>query len=285
MRIYQRFTFREDNKKVMDFIDAQNIQLEFKVGGMINAIGIYEDDPKYRFIIDSLANLDLHPSSAHTRYTQQEMDEAEWLTIATRWENGYPQPSPPSNRQKYYTETYDASNFCKCGGGSIQKNSFKVKAAPKWGTGARQRHSLKLYWIHDEIFISQEVKKAFIENNVKGVKYLPVLTGRDNRELECTSQLFIENHLDLGLKLESIDFDESLTPCPECGNGKYLIRAGYLYYDRKVFDKVEVDIIKSGENFGSLYCVKEIFVNQRLRQILIANKLDKSFRFVPVQLV
>ena len=100
--------------------------------------------------------------------------------------------------------------------------------------------------------------------------------------------MFIENYLELGLRPESIDFNYrgTNTICPVCGRAKYVYKPGYIFYDRKVFDKVDVDIVKSGENFGvETSCVREIFINQRLRQILIKNDLDKGFNYVPVKLV
>jgi len=280
MKIYQRFLIY-DYENIINFFINEDVDYKISETTGTCELFLYEDNKKYKTISNYLAKYKIHPYSFHIEFSQQDRDEAEWMIINSRWHNGFPQPSSPSSR-KFFEITYDISNMCNhCLKGIVQQDDFKIKSAPKWKD---KRQSFELYWIYDEIFISQHAATILMDNNIKGVEYRSVSTR--NKVLDCTKQMYVNNFLKPGLMQESINQSISTLPCPHCGENKYCLKHGYVYYDRNVFNNVDVDIIKTGENFGAEgACAKYIIINQRFYQILVANKLDTSFSYIPLQLV
>ena len=124
-----------------------------------------------------------------------------------------------------------------------------------------------------------------MDNNVTDVEYYDVIKYSKARNIiDDTKQIYVKTYLQPGLKDESI---YEVFTCVKCGAVKYDIKKNYFYYDKKVFDGITADIVKTSESYGveGSKGTNLIFVSQRLRKILIDNKLDKGVYFAPIQLV
>ena len=277
MKIKRRFAFSENNADVMGFLSKHKISLEFNIGSLINAINIYEDQENYQKIADFLASRDVFPCRATSKveYSSREIDESEWLTIRSTWRNDYPQPADDFG---YIHTTYDSSKYCeKCLKGLVQKDLFKIRKKPNFGS----KNFLMINWIHDEFFVSNKVEAAFKENNVRGVDFYKVL-NLSGKEMAETKQIYVNTYLKPGIKNESIEYE---LLCQLCSFKKYFQRLGYLYYDKSVFENLDVDMIKSSEKFGEITCCSKLFITQRVRKIIINNNLSRGLVFEPVILV
>ena len=94
-------------------------------------------------------------------------------------------------------------------------------------------------------------------------------------------QLYINRTLEYGLKDDSIS---KVICCSNCNRKRYLLKPGYITYDRSVFDNIDYDIIKSGEQFGEIVCSRIIFISQRFYRFLKEKKLNRGLQYEPIQL-
>jgi len=280
MRILHRFCIFNNkvDKEMIKFLNKHNIKMDYTKD--FNVFEPFEDSDNFYEIKNFLASYKIYNHSANVRliYTKEEIEAAEWLTISLSWYNGYAQPQ---DGWGYIHTTYDSSKMCdKCYAGLVQKDSFALKKPPKWG----QRNFFYVYGAY-EIFISNRVKSVFMDNNVTDVEYYDVIKYSKARNIiDDTKQIYVKTYLQPGLKDESI---YEVFTCVKCGAVKYDIKKNYFYYDKKVFDGITADIVKTSESYGveGSKGTNLIFVSQRLRKILIDNKLDKGVYFAPIQLV
>jgi len=206
---------------------------------------------------------------AYTEFTNEELDNAKVLAFTGSWEHGYPQPEKDFG---YTKKTYDSSNYCKeCGTGLKQKEPFQMKAEPKWG----KHKLLDLYWIGDELFVEKEFYKKIFEP--LAVKSKPVIIHKTNEEAETVVQLDIPT-IEEKLSLDHLNLDE----CKNCKTKKYSpeIRGFFPEYS----EEIPHDIFKGQEYFGSGgMAFKRIFISQKLRQILLREKVVKATQFIPLR--
>ena len=92
---------------------------------------------------------------------------------------------------------------------------------------------------------------------------------------------YINRTLEYGLKDDSIS---KVICCSNCNRKRYLLKPGYITYDRSVFDNIDDDIIKSGEQFGEIVCSRIIFISQRFYRFLKEKKLNRGLQYEPIQL-
>ena len=102
--IVHRFTFNNKRERVVMYLKNNN--LKFDEGG-ISVYGIYEDDDNFKEITTFLKSEGLTPT-LHCHYTEQELDEAEWLYVWGAWSYDYPQPANLHDRTQpsYLDSTY-----------------------------------------------------------------------------------------------------------------------------------------------------------------------------------
>lgn len=87
-----------------------------------------------------------------TKFSKQEIGDADWLELMPDWHHGYPQPN--ENEFGYRAATYDLSNYClECGTGMRQRAPFQMRAEPKWD----RKEILQLNWVFDEYFVTPEL--------------------------------------------------------------------------------------------------------------------------------
>lgn len=282
MVIKHRFAFSSSDKHITTFLKKH--QIEIDAGEIVSAVEIFENNEGFNEIVKFLTSHNIHsyPSTSQCIYTKEEIENAEWLKVRSTWINLYPQPQ---NDFSYINITYDTKDSCDgrvaketfCHEGLVQKDSFLLRNKPNWGS----RNFLMINWVHDEFFVSDKVELVFKDNNVKGLEFYKVLY-RSRKEMEGIKQIYIQNYLPPGLKKESI---EKEILCSKCDTIRYLRKLGYIFYDKEAFKDLDVDIIKSSERFGEITRSSMIFVNQRLRKIIMGNKLGKDLLFEPIQLV
>ena len=216
-----------------------------------------------------------------SRLTKEELAQAQRMRIRSIWRTGYPQPMDGFN---YETITYTREHYCeKCGIGLEQINSFRIKKVPSWG----RRHFFSLFWVSDELFVSEAVKKAFQEDGITGVSYMPVKDGKGKTDLEGIFQLKIINTLNEGLIDNPYNL-RSRTVCDKCGRSKSRTNEGMrVQFNRSIFDNAP-DIVKTGDYFGvegNKSPSQEIIISQRTYQTIIRNNLDRNLMFYPIELV
>lgn len=239
---------------------------------------IFEDDPHWPSI-QALLEADGDHAIATTIFTKQELKDAEWLTIRSKWHNGYPQPESAFD---YREITYDASQFCReCGAGLVQRDSFRLTKAPKWGT----RHFFSLNWVFDELFVDDAARNILDSSGLTGFHFLPAKNKRGTEELPGVHQLAIEALTQPGVVTGGRDINKIHT-CAVCGRTKYQPTGiGMHVFRREALDGMP-DICRTHEDWGSGHGADRlILISQRMYRLIVDNHLDRSLVFEPIQLV
>ena len=274
MRIKHRFAFNTSKAEIISFLSKQNIELD--IGVIVTAFEIFEDDASYSEIKNYLEYNNIRSSLAtsYAVFTQDEINEAQWLGVRSAWYNGYPQPQ----NSDYISSVYDTTNYCdKCDKGLVQKGSFTIKKEPNWG----RRNFFMLYWVHDELFASSRTVQILKNSSLTGFGFLDVLT-KSKGILQGTKQIIIEKQLEHALNSESI---AETFICAKCNAEKYIRRVGTVRYDKRAFMNIQEDIVKSQEKFGQRTCSSMLLITQRFYKVLTENQLDRSLIFQPISLV
>lgn len=237
---------------------------------------IYEDDPHWQFIGPALEQIDALCLST-TIFTKQELRDAEWLTLRSKWHNGYPQPE---SARGYLSMTYDDSHLCReCGAGLVQQDSFRLTKAPKWGT----RHFFSLNWVSDELFVDDTARNILESSGLTGFHFLPVKNKLGTEEYSGVHQLAIEALTRPGVITGGRDIDDTYT-CAACGEQKYHPTGIGMHVFRREALEGMPDICRTYENWG---CGADrlILISQRMYQTIVDNHLERSLVFAPIQLI
>lgn len=278
MEIWHRVVFRQDeiSQDFVDFLKKNNAKIDLT--NSILGVAYICEKPEMREAFFEFLQRKYTSSSTEARFTQREFNQAEWLSIRPKFRFEYPQPEDDPS---YKSITYDDRNYCnECGSGLIQRDSFRVKREPKWGT----RHFFMLNWVHDELFVDSIAKNILVENGIQGMKYPDVLHYKKGTSFTNLYQIYVENTLPPGLTNLQQSVRESLF-CDRCKKTKYIYSGRGVTYKKELFENLNLDIIKSDEAFGGgrLY-IKDIIISQRLYQILKTNKLNRDVCFEPITL-
>ena len=275
MEIWNHFTFREDmHPLTTQYILTNGILYEY--GEILSAVDISENDPHWAEL-SRLLKLENKTYLSETKFSKEELWEAEWLTVRSQWHYDYPQPE---NR---YTElTYSKENSCsECGMGLVQKDSFRFKRTPKWG----KRNFCMTNWVYDEFFVSPKAKELLESSDLKGFSFLNVLNKSGKEVLADIDQIQIPYILPEGLDTSS-DRIKKVSDCPVCEKRKFLGNGrGQFEFKKEIFLNAP-DFVKSTEQFGSgLIASRLILVSHDAYKFIIENKLDSSLVFEPIQLI
>lgn len=262
---------------LFDYLIKNNIAHEVSLNRLVS-FDVYESSSQWPYIKSFYEKYNLF-CICDTHFSKDELQNAQWLTVRSKWLNGYPQPE---NNFKYETITYSNDNYCKeCGAGLVQVDSFRIRKEPKWST----KNFMMLNWVFDEIFLNIKAKNILEENDITGISFLPVKNSRGDIILDNIFQLIINTKIDNGL-IDDQPHIREMYVCESCGTKKYISNGkGMLKYKKEVFENV-FDIVKSSELFGSgKVATNEIFVNQKVYKLLSDNKLDRALCFEPIELV
>jgi len=156
------------NKDFRDFLDLNEIVYEESDHCDYLILEIRESNPKWPMVKEYMT---IHKilSLATPIFTKAELESAPWLTVRSKWRWEYPMRADDRSYQKV---VYNTDNHCpKCGVGLVQKDLFRLRKSPNWGT----KHFLMLNWVEDELFISEKAKNLLSESSLEGFEFLDVL--------------------------------------------------------------------------------------------------------------
>jgi hypothetical protein len=200
-----------------------------------------------------------------SKFTREEEDGADLLVFLGNWANGYPMPDGDAGYKK---TTYNNAAYCeKCGFGLQQKEPFRLKKAPNWGSNKKM---FSLNWVYDELFL----KKDFYEEVFQplGFSCREVLLYKKESIIADTVQLIIPV-IDVPLKLDGYPFEI----CKVCSQKRWnLVSQGFFPpFDGNVNGQ---HLFKSKEWFGTgANTRKYIFMSAELRQKLNKTKIRASY--------
>lgn len=210
-------------------------------------------------------------------FSKQEMDNSQWYAVETVWTNLYPYPL---EKFKYLHQTYDLTDFCRgnepkyfCRIGKVQNSRFCVTKEPRWAS----RSCMRLNLVMEELFVSLYCKERMQKANLKGFNFENVFIK--DKIADDMFQLQINNTLPKCLNLDN--FEQKYT-CPICGRSKYWLKSGFIRAKKYPFEDAEFDIIKTAEKFGQIDADSLIIVSKRMYDFLIAEKLSKGMKFIPL---
>ena len=276
MEIWHHFAVRKETDPLTtQYILNSNILYKL-VEGVLFSVDISEDDPHWAEL-SRLLKLENNTYTSETKFSKEELFEAEWLTMRSKWHYDYPQP------EECYTElTYSEENACsKCGVGLVQQDSFRFKKTPKWG----RRNFCTTNWVYDELYVSPKAKELLESSDLKGFSFLNVLNKSGREVLADIDQMQIPYILPEGLETSSERIDE-VSNCPVCGKRKFLGNGRGQYTFKKDAFLNAPDFVKSAEQFGSRIIASIlILVIQDAHKFIVENKLDSSLVFEPIQLI
>lgn len=233
-----------------------------------------------------------HPCRVY--YSQQEVEEAEWLYIETG-EFQYPQPE-----DDYKEATYDTSNYCKrCGMGASQNNPFRLSRDFK----QKNSQFLGLHWVFDETFLRPETKAMLEHAGTTGISYLHPVFNKTGEKIKIVFQMKVDTIIEGGLitdeliKVTCMENNEEGRASK--GGGSYRFPEGYPFcgkvkyhwpdrttikFHKEKLDGVP-DVIKSDEYFGSGGSANRlIMVSKKFRELITSHKL-RGLQFTPIELV
>lgn len=253
-----------------------NNDISCKYGEILSAVDISENDPHWAEL-SRLLKLENNTYTSETKFSKEDLFEAEWLTMRSKWHYDYPQP------EECYTElTYSEENACsKCGMGLVQQDSFRFKRTPKWG----RRNFCMTNWVYDEFFVSPKAKELLESSDLKGFSFLNVLNKSGKEALADIYQMQIPYILPESIETSS-NCIEKVSNCPVCGKRKLLGNGrGQFEFKKEIFLNA-LDFVKSAEQFGSgLIASRLILVSHDAYKFIVENKLDSSLVFEPIQLI
>lgn len=266
--------------ELWQYVQTHSIPANHKDDEHIASFELYSSDPRWPWIAAYLEKNNLQ-SVSDTIFTKEELQSAQWMRIRSIWRTEYPEPM---DGYQYTTITYSRDNYCEeCGIGLEQIDSFHIKKVPSWG----RRHFFSLFWVDDELFVSEAVKNAFGADGITGITFIPVKNRKGTEELGGIFQLRIQNTLEEGLVIRAESLRSSVV-CHKCARRKSLGNEGFLLPFRKQVFESAPDIVKTGDYFGAAgnkAPAREIIINQKVYQTIIRNKLEKNLMFYPIELV
>lgn len=210
-------------------------------------------------------------------FSQQEMENSQWYAVDTVWTNLYPYPV---EKFRYLHQTYDLTDYCRgnepkyfCRIGKVQNSHFCIAKEPRWAS----RNFMRLNLVTEELFVSMYCKEKLQKANLKGFDFEYVF--RKDKISEDIFQLKINNTLPKCLKRNN--FEQTYT-CPICGRSKYWLKSGFIMAEKYPFENAGFDIVKTAEKFGQVDADSLIIISKRMYDFLIAEKLSKGMKFIPL---
>lgn len=276
MKIEKRILFsKEDDADLLTFLLKNGISFK---DNYLAVLEIYDDHPAWPVIEAYVKENDLLCLS-ETLFTKTELDNADWLSVRSKWRNGYPQPE---DAFEYQNITYTCANYCyECGCGLQQVQPFRFKKEPKWGN----RYFMMLNWIEDELFVSAPAKELLERSQFSGFYFSEVNDKKGNAPIPGIYQLVVTDLLSYGLNPNASSID-SIYLCPSCGIEKYHPTGiGRLEFKKDIFNNAP-DIVKTSEVFGwGKGASHKILIRNNVYSFLVENHMDRNLVFEPISLV
>lgn len=272
MRYMYRFGFNKTDRKTMNFLLKNNIDIEDDGSSYIVSFKIYEDEKNFQEISKCMEKYNVPPMIT-TEFTDEEMYHADWFYVRSIWLNGYPQPKDLYERIIYEVD----KSKCMCTKEQIQ--NFRISKEVKWGSN---RNFFSLNWVYDELFINASIDTLLIDSNLKGFHFRDVIIDKQNRISDTCKQLVIEDKLLFELNTETTKIKQKYC-CSLCHENKVILMGKEHHYCKEAFSNLNIDIVKSKTVFGmENISNRAIYISRRFYRFLIDNKLDKNLIFEPI---
>ena len=275
MEINRHFCFRTEYSSIIQKLDQNEVKYDICDGMVV--VDILESNSAWPFIEECLGQYSI-PTLKETFFDEEEMRTAEWLSVRSKWHNGYPQPEAG---KRYMDITYSKEAFCsQCGVGLVQNAPFCIKSSPKWG----KRCFMSLNWVQDELFVNDKVRNLFQTENYSGIRFIDVLNKGGTGTLPDIYQMRIDNYLDAALVSCTPSIDAEYE-CLSCHQKKYHPTGrGKLIFCREAFQGMP-DIVKTAEYFGwGCGANRRIIVSQKVYRFVMEKALGRSLVFEPIEL-
>lgn len=275
MEIFNHIVFSR-NKTPLLYDYITNHSISFTDIGTFCVIDISEEHSNWGDI-EELVIKEQAPCISETKYSKQELSEAKWLTVRSKWLYDYPQPE-----DSYKNVTYSQGKYCReCGIGLIQNGCFRFKKTPKWS----KRNFCMTNWVFDELFVSERAKAILECQNFKGITFGNVKSKNGSKNLDDIYQVVISNVLKSGILDSSTGIKQECV-CNHCGRTKFQPSGrGPIVLKKEAFVD-DWDFVKTMEYFGAgASASRRILVSEKVYRFIVENKLDSSLVFEPVLLV
>ena len=208
-----------------------------------------------------------------TEYTEQEFNDATWYSVWSKWRFDYPILDNEKG-PRTFSEDYLCS---ECRFGEEQIGSYILKKAPKWG---RDKYFCSTNW-SNTLFVSNEGNRILQDANIKGYHLIDVLKAGNMEPFEDFHQIYIEQILGKGY-IEREDRINAVLDCDVCKRKRISVNGMEQYFDKRIFDNIDVDILHSNEWFGSFH---QIIISKKFYGTIMKNKLDRNLVIEPLFLV
>jgi len=131
-----------------------------------------------------------------------------------------------------------------------------------------------------ETIVSEKLRQIFIQENITGVEFEPIYQiGVENKVIDGFYHLILKEGIGDVVEPSIVNKKEF---CPECGFYDEFICQTTLNFKRSTWDKLDICYTKNW--FGGPPKFKNLIISQKLRKILIENKV-KNIYFQPAYLV
>jgi hypothetical protein len=265
VQIVHRYVLSRRNASARTELGALGIEAPAISGqDSFHAFTVAEDDPRWPAVAVWATRHEIL-TTQRTKFSTHDLDEASWLCLSSKGNNGYPQPHDDFG---YLAATYDLTHYCdRCGTGNYQNAPFRLRGEPRWG----KRTIFSIHWVYDQFFVRPDYYTTIFEPI--GFAAREVLS-RGGRRLTTVVQLVIENEVPVAADGYPYEPD-----CPACGRRKYLpiVRGNFPAPLREPTGVAA----RTREWFGSGGSARrEVLVPQAVRQALVAAGV-RGLDFVP----
>jgi hypothetical protein len=263
MEISHRISFNSLSKKSL-FETIRKMGRNYKIsslpggGGELISFDIFESDVNWPIVselIDTWDAVDIED----TVFTDQEINNAQWLRLIPVHQIGYPQP------QKTWQELHpNYQDYCRNCGTYHQRSEFQIR-----DDSFRDKAAFtSLYWTYTILAI-HDVISQFDLLKFTGFESRDVLLegGKPSGKIR---QLYIPNIAPAGLGPKN---DLRSKKCTSCGITKFEPHMrGAMYFNQEAL-KTDLDFIQTYEWFGSgKSAFREILVTNRVANLITQKK-------------
>lgn len=275
MQYIHQFSFKvESYKNLFQLVENSGIlfeRVELPNGDSIATVLVDEDHNVWTEF-SKWTNHDGVIHSCETRFSKDEVREAQWLRVVNVYSNSYPEPFFSWNQ---HPNNYNS--YCSECGTYIQVSPFLINSEPKF----RRHDFLTLHWTGGLLFTKPEIVNVLLENEIKGFEVWPVMLYGSEKKSVTLQQLYVNGQTKPGF----CNNGQSVTTCSTCGIAKYEYhRYGKMKYKGSSL-AVDADIIRTKEWFGAgHFAYHELLISKRFAELVLKYKWN-GFDMKVVELI
>jgi hypothetical protein len=256
--------------------DQMNLTYKFFGGlvGRLVILEIYEDDERWLHVKRLISQFGLS-DTVGTHFEKEDYEMANWFVVSAR-EYGYPQPE---SNFGYLSESYQLVDFCKfCGVGKTQNKYFQLKTS----MSEVKSDIFGINWVHDALFMKDELKTVYESSGVKGLEYIQVIQNKDKIPFDNFFQIQPSNKLKGGVDAYNLNTEL----CQNHQSSQTSIKYNYpmiggITIDEKLFP-TDVDLVQMKDWFGSGGDAHQPILCSRKFYELVKENKWKKVGFTPV---